>query len=56
YKALANSSTRTLGLKAVKKATKLRKDELMAAYGWLAREGKIVLTNNDDELVATLTD
>ncbi len=54
YRALENSGTHTLGLKAVKKATKLRKDELMAAYGWLAREGKIALTNDDDELVATL--
>lgn len=56
YRALENSSTHTLGLKAVKKATKLRKDELMAAYGWLAREGKIVLTTDDEELVATLVD
>ena len=32
YKALENSETRMLGLKGVKKATKLKKDELMAAF------------------------
>ncbi len=56
YKALEAAPERMLGLKEVKKATKLRKDELMAAYGWLAREGKILLTMNDEDLVAKLTD
>lgn len=56
YKALEASPERTLGLKQVKKATKLRKDELMAAYGWLAREGKILLTMDDEDLVAKLVD
>lgn len=54
YKALESSETRMLGLKALKKATKLKKDELMAALGWLGREGKIVLATNDEELVTTL--
>ena len=54
YKALENSDTRTLGFKAVKKATKLKKDEIMAALGWLGREGKITLTMNDEDLVITL--
>lgn len=54
YKALENSETRVLGLKQIKKATKLKKDELMAAFGWLGREGKIVITNNDEEIVVTL--
>ncbi len=54
YKALESSDTRMLGLKGLKKATKLKKDELMAAFGWLGREGKIVLTMNDEELVASL--
>ena len=39
----------------MKKATKLRKDELMAAYGWLAREGKILLTTEDEDLIAKLS-
>lgn len=54
YKALESSETRMLGLKGLKKATKLKKDELMAALGWLGREGKIVLTMNDEELVTSL--
>ena len=29
------------GLKALKKATKLKNEELFLALGWLAREGKL---------------
>ncbi len=54
YKALENSDTRMLGLKLVKKATKLKKDEIMAALGWLGREGKIVISQNDEDVVITL--
>lgn len=54
YKALESSDTRMLGLKQIKKATKLKKDELMAAFGWLGREGKILLTTNDEDIIATL--
>lgn len=54
YKALESSETRMLGLKQIKKATKLKKDELMAAFGWLGREGKIVITTNDEDIVLTL--
>ncbi len=54
YKALESSDTRMLGFKGVKKATKLKKDEIMAALGWLGREGKIVLTQNDEDVVITL--
>lgn len=54
YKALDSTDTRTLGLKGLKKATKLKKDEIMAAFGWLGREGKIVLTNVDEDIVAHL--
>ncbi|WP_301051688.1 winged helix-turn-helix domain-containing protein [uncultured Duncaniella sp.] len=54
YKALENSETRMLGLKGLKKATKLKKDELMAALGWLGREGKIALAMSDEDLVVTL--
>lgn len=56
YKALEQSETHMMGLKQVKKVTKLRKDQLMSAYGWLAREGKIVLAMEDEDLVARLTD
>lgn len=54
YKALEASSTRELGFKLVKKATKLKKDEIMAALGWLGREGKIVIADNDEEVVVKL--
>lgn len=54
YKALEVAETHTLGLKQVKKATKLKKDEIMAALGWLGREGKIVITQNDEDIVVAL--
>lgn len=54
YKALESSETRMLGLKLIKKATKLKKDEIMAALGWLGREGKIVITMNDEDIVVSL--
>ncbi|MDE5840931.1 MAG: winged helix-turn-helix domain-containing protein [Muribaculaceae bacterium] len=54
YKALESNPTNGFGMKSLKKATKLRKDELMAALGWLGREGKISLSENDEEIVVTL--
>lgn len=54
YKALDACDTHTLGLKALKKATKLKKDEIMAALGWLGREGKVVIAPNDEEIVVNL--
>lgn len=54
YKALESTDTHILGLKGIKKATKLKKDQLMAAFGWLGREGKIVITENDDDIIVTL--
>lgn len=54
YKALEAAENKTLGLKAAKKATKLKKDEIMAAIGWLGREGKILISKNDEEIVLTL--
>lgn len=54
YKALESTDTHMLGLKQLKKATKLKKDELMSAIGWLGREGKIVLAMDDEDLVVSL--
>ena len=54
YKALESSDSHMLGLKQIKKATKLKKDEIMAALGWLGREGKVVVTLNDEDLVVSL--
>ena len=56
YKALEAADTHTLGLKQIKKATKLRKDQLMAAFGWLGREGKVLITTYDEDIVLTLTE
>lgn len=54
YKALDSSETHVLGFKLIKKATKLKKDEIMAALGWLGREGKILITQTDEDVVVTL--
>lgn len=54
YKALDASETRMLGFKMIKRVTKLKKDEIMAALGWLGREGKIVIATNDDDIVVNL--
>lgn len=54
YKALETADAQTLGFKGIKKATKLKKDEIMAALGWLGREGKIIIAQNDEELVVNL--
>ena len=54
YKALKSSETHTLGDKEIKKATKLKKDQIMAALGWLGREGKIAITTEDKDIIATL--
>lgn len=55
WKALEN--TDVVGLKQLKKITKLKDKEVFAAIGWLAREGKVdIQTNPDDakELLFTL--
>lgn len=54
YKALDACDTHLLGEKEIKKATKLKKDQIMAALGWLGREGKISITMNDKEIAVTL--
>ena len=54
YKALEKSETHLLGLKEIKKETKLKKDEIMAALGWLGREGKIVIAMKDEEIAVSL--
>jgi len=41
-------------LKALKKATKLKNDELALALGWLAREGKLNFEEKDGELSVAL--
>ncbi|MBD5379860.1 MAG: winged helix-turn-helix domain-containing protein [Bacteroides sp.] len=38
-----------LGMKQLKKISKLKEKEIYAAIGWLAREGKIVINENPDD-------
>ena len=46
----ALDNAEVLGLKQLKKITKLKDKEVFAAIGWLAREGKVLIqTNPDDE-------
>ena len=54
YHALENADTHILNLKLLKKATKLKKDEIMAALGWLGREGKILITQDNEDIVVSL--
>lgn len=42
------------GLKALKKATKLKNDELFLALGWLAREGKVNFTEAEADTFVAL--
>lgn len=46
WTALAESGCNSL--KTVKKATKLKEKEIYAALGWLAREGKVQLSEVED--------
>ena len=43
-----------LTLKALKKATKLKNEELYLALGWLAREGKVSLEEAEKDVIITL--
>lgn len=42
------------GLKALKKATKLKNDELFLALGWLAREGKVTFEEGEADTIVAL--
>ena len=44
----------SLNLKQVKKATKLKEKELYAAMGWLGREGKLNIVEEEKDLVLSL--
>ncbi len=49
-----NDANAPVALKAIKKATKLKVNELYAAIGWLAREGKISLAENEADVEVAL--
>jgi len=42
------------GLKALKKATKLKNEELFLALGWLAREGKVNFEEAEADTIVAL--
>ena len=43
-----------LSLKALKKATKLKNDELALALGWLSREGKLTFEEAEADTIVAL--
>lgn len=43
-----------LTVKGLKKATKLKEKELYAAIGWLAREGKVCVTETETDIEVVL--
>ncbi|MFY9161026.1 MAG: winged helix-turn-helix domain-containing protein [Paludibacteraceae bacterium] len=51
WNALANGKQE---IKALKKATKLNDKEVYAALGWLAREGKVEITEQEKEVFVCL--
>lgn len=51
WNALQNGA---LASKAIKKLTKLNEKDLQLALGWLAREGKISLTETESEVLISL--
>ncbi len=44
----------SLSVKGLKKVTKLKEKELYAAIGWLAREGKLNISEVEDEIIISL--
>ncbi|MDD2960896.1 MAG: winged helix-turn-helix domain-containing protein [Muribaculaceae bacterium] len=44
----------TLGVKRIKKVTKLKDKEIYAAMGWLAREGKVNIAEDDNDIMVSL--
>ena len=51
WNALANGKRE---IKALKKATKLNDKEVYAALGWLAREGKVEITEQEKDVFVCL--
>lgn len=43
-----------LGVKGIKKATKLKEKEIYAALGWLAREGKVSIEEAETDVMVAL--
>lgn len=53
----ALNEAESLGVKQIKKITKLKDKEIYAGLGWLAREGKLIIApapNDEKEFIVTL--
>ncbi len=50
----ALNENKSMTLKDLKKATKLKEKESFLALGWLAREGKVSLEEAEKDVVITL--
>lgn len=50
----ALNESKTMNLKDLKKATKLKEKESFLALGWLAREGKINIEEAEKDVIITL--
>ena len=56
---VALNNANALGVKQIKKITKLKDKEVYAALGWLAREGKVEIApspEDEKDLIITLTE
>ena len=49
-----NDAEGKLGVKGLKKATKLKEKEIYAALGWLAREGKLNIEEAETDVIVAL--
>ena len=50
----ALDAVESMDLKQLRKVTKLKEKEVYAEIGWLGREAKLNITENEGELVASL--
>ncbi len=50
----ALNENKSMTLKDLKKATKLKEKEAFLALGWLAREGKVSLEEAEKDVIITL--
>ncbi len=50
----ALDAVESMDLKQLRKVTKLKEKEVYAALGWLGREGKLNITENEGEVVVSL--
>ena len=49
-----NDAQKALSLKDLRKATKLKVNEMHCALGWLAKEGKLNFAEGKDDIVVSL--